>query len=70
MVTDSHMVCKRAVRILLECFLVWQLFCRGLHENERNGMEIGSTRPLEPNWPGEGEGGMASFENRPGKDGP
>ena len=40
MATDSHMVCKRAVRILLDCFLVWQLFCRRLHENERNWTEI------------------------------
>ena len=34
-----------AVRILLECNLVWQEFCRKLHENERNWTERGAVRP-------------------------
>ena len=59
MATDSHMVCKRAVRILLECFLVWQLFCRRLHGNERNWTEIGSARK----W---GEGGEVEGGGRHG----
>ena len=37
---------KRVVRILLECTVVWQGFCRKLHENERNW--IGGTFPSTP----------------------
>ena len=31
----QHTVYERPVRILLECILVWQDFCRKLHENKR-----------------------------------
>ena len=31
-----HMVNERPVRILLECIIVWHIFCRKLHENERD----------------------------------
>ena len=38
-----------AVRILLECILVWEEFCRKLHENEMNWTEWGvSGAPLDP----------------------
>ena len=39
---------KRAVRIPLECILVWQDFCRKLHENERNW--IGEARVPSAPW--------------------
>ena len=38
------MVNERAVRILLECILVLQNFCRKLHENERILTERGRVR--------------------------
>ena len=41
------MVNERAVRILLECILIWHNFCRKLHENEKGDWE-GGPRPLRP----------------------
>ena len=42
-------VSKRAVRILLECYLVWQTFRRNLHENERSRTNRGWASQ-QPPW--------------------
>ena len=46
--TLQHTVNERPVRILLECILVLQIFCRKLHENERICTPWG--RPWNPPW--------------------
>ena len=38
----------RTVRILLECILIWQDFCRKLYENERNWTERGHASLAAP----------------------
>ena len=40
----------RTVRILLECILVWHIFCRKLHENENNWKGKGCTFHLLPRY--------------------
>ena len=39
---------KRAVRILLQCILVWHNFCRKLHENEKHWTQGGLHVPHAP----------------------
>ena len=42
---NSRRLLLRTVRILLECILVWQDFCRKLPESERNWTERGPRVP-------------------------
>ena len=45
---EGRRLLQQMVRILLECILVWQDFCRNLHENERNWTGGVPSAPLDP----------------------